>query len=85
MNINELREFAQRDWGMISKLDRKYWANEYKTNGPASCRQASDNLRQHMISINPQWPAASDREADLQHHIRIKQLLDQATNGLKSF
>lgn len=84
MNINDIREFAQRDWTKISELDRRYWANEYKRNGALSSRQASDAMWQHMKSINPEWPDASQREADLEHHIRIKQLLDQAANGLKS-
>lgn len=84
MDINDVKQFAQRDWTRISALDRIYWANEYERNRAAGSRRVSDALWQHMKSINPQWPDVSEREADLEHHIRIKQLLDQAANGLKS-
>lgn len=82
MNVNDIKEYAQRDWAKISELDQVYWAEKYQRHGSETGRQAAGDLWQHMKSIRPEWPDASERNADLQHHIRFKQLLEQASNGL---
>jgi hypothetical protein len=75
MEKDALREFANRDWALIVDLDRVHWATEYRRNGSASAHRAAQALWQHMRSIRPEWPDASDRKRDLDHHIAQKQLL----------
>lgn len=82
MSVNDIKEYAQRDWARISGFDQLYWAEKYRCHGPETGWQASAALWQHVKSIRPEWPDAAEREADFQHHVRIKQLLDQAANGL---
>ncbi|OGT30822.1 MAG: hypothetical protein A2W28_06665 [Gammaproteobacteria bacterium RBG_16_51_14] len=82
MNKHEIREFANRDWERLSALDRIYWAKEYKRNGSAVIQKASQALWQHMKSIRPEWPDAQERRRDLDNHIALKKLLDQAADGL---
>ena len=81
----QIKAFAKRDWEKISELDSSYWAEEYRRNGAESSLKAAEALRRHMKLLHPEWPDKAQRAADLQHHIKIKRLLDQAANGLKSY
>ena len=81
----QIKAFAKRDWEKISELDSSYWAEEYRRNGAESSLKAAEALRHHMKLLHPEWPDEAQRAADLQHHIKIKRLLDQAANGLKSY
>ena len=80
MNTRDIKEFANRDWSIISDLDRAYWAAEFQRNGAASSRSASQALWLHMKSIRPEWPSLKERNHDLENHIALKQLLDRIGN-----
>ena len=75
MHNDALRAFANRDWAQIADRDRAHWAAEYRRNGHTPAVQASQALWQHMRSIRPEWPDASDRQRDIAHHIAQKRLL----------
>ena len=82
MNRNEIREFANRDWKQLSKFDRSHWAKEYRRSGSATIQKVSQILWQHMKHIRPEWPNEQERSNDLENHIVLKKLLDQAANGI---
>ena len=79
----QIKAFAERDWGKIAELDSSYWASEYRCNGAVSSLKVADALRQHMKSVRPEWPDEAARAADLQHHIKMKRLLVQVADYLK--
>jgi len=83
MNQNKnLSMYAARDWQIIEKQDRLFWIREYRQHGPEATMRASYALWQHMRHIRPEWPTARDRQEDLQHHILLKQIFQQAAENL---
>jgi len=85
MNRNEIREFANRDWKQLSKFDRSHWVKEYRRSGSAAMQKVSQILWQHMKYVRPEWPDAQDRSNDLDSHIVLKKLLDQAAHDLPPY
>ncbi len=81
MNETDIMDFSRRRWEQHASLDRDYWAGEYRRKGHTVTLHASQLLFFHMKSVRPDWPDARQRQIDLDHHIRIKQLLDRIADG----
>ena len=77
---NRSPTYLERDWSVLETLDREYWAAAYRRSGPETASRASSSLWQHMRRVRPDWPNQAERDADLQHHVSFKRLLDRAAN-----
>ena len=76
LDVTELRSYAGRDWGAPERLARKHRANlpvEQKV------RLAID-LYEAARATRPAWPSEANRRADLATHLRVRALLDRATD-----
>jgi hypothetical protein len=51
-------------------------------NGPASAVALSEMLWRHMREVDPCWPDAAQRRADLEHHLHLESLKQRISNVL---
>jgi hypothetical protein len=74
---DSIRAFAARNWRVADRDAGSFPAGRGQLRAQESLR-VSGLLWQHMKAVRPDWPGAESRAADLEHHIRIKALLDRA-------
>ena len=70
----DLRAFASRDWKLLDRMKRDHWARRLARLGPAESLRVATSLRLHVQAMRG-LPTAAEREADLQGHIRLAELL----------
>ena len=68
---DHLREYARRDWSF--RASTKAIVPSPKT--PDEALALSQMLWEHMRSIDPSWPDDAQRQADLEHHQRLAQIM----------
>ena len=83
VDAKAIRAYARRDWTLIERRKREYWAKRYREQGAAPLRRVADALREHLLAVRPDWPSEADREADLAHHVALKRLLDAAGDAFR--
>jgi len=81
MDLASIREFALRSRTEVQASKQRYWAEQYRTHGPARTLGASLTLWQYMRRLRPDWPTARDRAEDLAHHIELKRKIDRAAHA----
>lgn len=81
MTVDDLRRFARRDWTTAATGKRDYWAAQFQRHGAASARMASEALRLHMRSVQPDFPSPAARSEDLAAHRLLRQRLDRAAHA----
>jgi len=81
MDPEALREFARRDWDAAAASKAHYWALRYRLEGSRPAWEASAALLAQLRRHRPDFPTPRDREADLQHHLRLRALLDRAAHA----
>ena len=84
MRLEDLRQFARRDWASAERAKRDYWADEYRRVGPAAARHASTLLLDHARRLHPGFPSDFDRAADLAYHLVVCAHLDRAARAFPS-
>jgi hypothetical protein len=73
-----IREFAARDWTTARERKDAYWADRIARLGPTEALRIADEVRRQVRASIPGWPTAADRQADLQGHVRLAELLQRA-------
>ena len=81
MGLDDLRQFARRDWHAAERAKRDYWAEQYRRLGSDAARRASTMLLEHARRVHPGFPADTDRADDLTHHIALRHHLDRAARA----
>lgn len=81
MDSKALQAFAARDWDEMEAGKREHWAAVLRDDGAEALLRASQLLREHARRISPNWPTERDRADDLDHHVRMRQLLDRAAHA----
>ena len=76
LDLDELRNYASRDWGLSERLARKQRA---KLPVAQRVRLAID-LYEAARTTRPEWPSEAIRRADLATHQRVRALLDRAAH-----
>jgi hypothetical protein len=71
----DLIAFARRDWKAIAESKRRRWAEWRSRMTPADALRVGDEIRQHISSLNLDWPSKSDRLDDLAVHVRVAESL----------
>jgi hypothetical protein len=74
MRKEDLIAFANRDWKAIAESKQRRW----DALTPEQALQLGDALREHAKALNPDWPTPEDREADLEAHARVSEMLRRA-------
>ena len=75
MITRAIRQFVERDWRAARDSKDDYWGARIARLGPAEGLRIAGELRAQVLALQPDWPAADDREADLAGHIRLAALL----------
>jgi hypothetical protein len=70
----DLRAYAARDWGVVDAATR-----EDRARAPVAQKVALGvELYEAARRALPGWPDDDARRADLDHHLRLRRLLDRA-------
>ena len=75
MRNEDLIAFARRDWNAIAESKRRRWSEERSQMTAADALRVGDELREHVRSLNSDWPSTSDRLDDLAVHLRVAENL----------
>ena len=73
-----IREFMSRDWPAVRAAKDRYWGERVRHLGAPEALRIADELRRQVLQQIPGWPGAEHREADLQAHVRLSELLRRA-------
>lgn len=71
MREADLRAFARRDWAMIDAQKARYWAERKSAMTAEEALALGEALRRHAQRLQPTWPDAAERAADLATHRRL--------------
>lgn len=77
MDREHLRAYALRDWKAIARAKRDHQVRLFREQGAAAMVRAARELFAHARAVNPDWPPAREREADLAHHVELKRALSR--------
>jgi len=71
MKSTEIRDYVERDWGLVREHKDRYWSERKRSLTPAAALGIGDGLREHARNLRPEWPDEAEREADLRVHARV--------------
>lgn len=71
-----LRDFVQRNWAATERADRLARARRTVDEKVRLGIEMYESMRRTL----PDWPTETQRREDLEAHIRLRHLLDKATN-----
>ncbi len=83
MDADSIREYARRYRELVAADKLRHWASQYERLGPVATWEAGQRLRDHMRIVQPDWPSARDRAADLADHIELKRKLDRTAGAIR--
>ena len=75
MDLRGIQDYVSRDWDAVRLAKDRYWAERIRRLGAAEGLRVGDELRRQAQALHPDWPSQADREADLDHHVRLAELL----------
>lgn len=81
MDPNHLREFAMRDRVSVQQAKAAYWAERFRDQGWSANWRTAQDLATYVRRVRPDFPTERDRDEDLAHHLRLKDLLDRAAHA----
>jgi hypothetical protein len=82
MRPEDLRAFAQRDWGRAERAKLKYWTDYTDTMGAGAVLRVADALREH-VKRYAALDGEQERARDLEHHIQLKRRIDAASRQFR--
>jgi hypothetical protein len=68
---SHLRAFARRDWAAAARDKEIYWRDWKRAHGPGAGILLGDELRRHVLAMQPAGPSEREREEDLAAHLRL--------------
>jgi hypothetical protein len=77
----ELREFAARSRANVAAAKRQHWRSVVQTGDGLAAFDAGQALYEHARAVS-NFPDAGYLAADLAHQVRLKQLLDRASQAI---
>ena len=80
VNPQAIREFASRSWDEATSAKLEYWVQLYRAN-PDAVWHSAEALRDYASTVRSGFPTGEEREADLQHHLLLRSLLDRAAHA----
>ena len=73
-----IQDYVSRDWDAARAAKDRYWGDRVEALGPLESFRISDELRRQVLAQDPDWPRLSDRQADIDAHVRLAGLLRRA-------
>jgi len=80
VRTEDLREFAARSRAAVAKAKRAHWQAVAQSGNGLCAFDAAQALYEHARAVSD-FPSASYRAEDLAHHVRLKQLIDRASEA----
>jgi hypothetical protein len=81
MNPADLRAYANRPWTELERMKLQHGALRLSQKGGAANLKLGYALLLHAQHVQPGYPSAADRNADLENHVRVKELLIRASRS----
>lgn len=72
--------YLARPWDVLERARHAHWSEENRDRPGATVRVSIELWRQ-MRAQRPDWPSSADRDRDLDHHRRLRELLDRAARA----
>jgi hypothetical protein len=82
VDAKHIKEFVDRPRAAVDSLKAEWWAARAGDCGPGSPLAAGHALLDHARRTDPTFPSPEYLALDLDHHIRLKRLLDRASRAL---
>jgi hypothetical protein len=76
----DLREFAARSRGAVAEAKREHWRSVAQTGDGLGAFDAAQELYEHAKSLG-NYPSPAYRAQDFDHHVRLKKLIDRASQA----
>ena len=73
-----IRELVARDWAAVRQNKDAYWGERIARLGCREGFRIAEELRRQTLMLNPGWPDAAVRQADLLSHVRVAALFRRA-------
>ena len=83
MRVEALREFAGRERSEVTAAKRNYWRTVTQTGDGLAAFDAAQALYEHAKAVS-NFPDAAYSSKDLAHQVRLKQLIDRASQAIAS-
>jgi hypothetical protein len=81
VKAEDIREFAKRQREPVQRLKRAHWASVTQDAVGLSALEAGHALYEHVRSLQPSFPSEQYLADDLEHHVRLKRLIDDASHA----
>jgi hypothetical protein len=78
---DDIAAFVRRDWAALASSKDAQWLEERRRRGVAWCFRIADELRRQVVLRQPDWPEPSERQADLDTHVRVGKALRRVHRG----
>jgi hypothetical protein len=75
----DLRRFARRDWDLIAQTKEELWLEQKAAMSPSEAIALAAELARYARAVKTDWPNDQERAEDLAAHIRLAELLLNAT------
>ena len=76
------RFIVNRDWGLLERLKEEQRVHRFRDQGAQATLEMAAALHEHARATSPGFPSEHARKEDLEQHVRLKQLLEQASRAL---
>lgn len=78
----QIREFVRRSREPVERLKAEWWASHAGSKGPGSSLEVGHALLEHARRVDPSFPGPEYLEADLAHHVFLKERIDRVSAAL---
>jgi hypothetical protein len=80
VRAEDLREFAARSRAAVASVKRAHWQGVAQSGDGLGAFDAGQALYEHARTVTD-FPSKSYAAEDLAHHVRLKQLIDRASEA----
>ncbi len=70
------KAFVSTDFSLFERENAAHFES-LRSEAPGRASEIAEALRKHAIATQPGWPAAEDRQRDLEDHLRFLELVDR--------
>ena len=77
MDREAVRAFVRRNRAAVADAKAGWWAGHDRD----AAIRTSWALWEHARWVRPDWPTREERQADVDHHVRLKAILDRAARA----
>jgi hypothetical protein len=80
VRAEDVREFAHRSRDIVAEAKRDHWRSVAQTGDGLGAFEAGQALYEHARTLG-NYPSPAYQAEDLAHHVRLKKLIDRASQA----